>query len=96
MKLEDYKSLAGKLTDDNATAVITDMLNAIESDLAELDGAKTTLAENASKIKDLQDTNMKLFLTVTGNGGNDSHEEEEEKTPDDYRRELTQLINKED
>lgn len=90
MTLDEYKKIAGTLTADNATAVFTDMLKGIEKDLAELEGAKSTIAEQNTKIKDLQDTNMKLFLSVTGKA--ETHEEEEEKTPDDFRNDLINLI----
>ena len=94
MTLDEYKKIAGTLTADNATSVFTDMLKNIELDLTELATMKDTITEQANKIKDLQDTNMKLFLTVTGKS--ETHEEEEEKTPDDFRKALTETIMKED
>lgn len=91
MTLDEYKKLAGTLTADNATGVFADMLSGIEKDLAELEGARNTITEQNAKIKDLQDTNMKLFLSVTGKVS-ENKDDEEEKTPDDFRTELINTI----
>lgn len=85
MKYEDYEGIAQKLTAENAPEVLKTMLDAVKEDLAERDTLKTLQEEQEAKIKDLQDTNIKLFLSQTGKAEQD---EDEEKTPDEVLDEL--------
>lgn len=85
MKYEDYEGIAQKLTTENAPEVLKTMLDAVKEDLAERDTLKTLQEEQEAKIKDLQDTNIKLFLSQTGKAEQD---EDEEKTPDEVLDEL--------
>lgn len=82
MKYEDYEGIAQKLTTENAPEVMKTMLDAVKEDLAERDALKTVQAEQEAKIKDLQDTNIKLFLSQTGKAEQDQDQDtetEEEK-----------------
>lgn len=79
MKYEDYEGIAQKLTTENAPEVMKTMLDAVKEDLAERDALKTVQAEQEAKIKDLQDTNIKLFLSQTGKAEQDGDEETEEE-----------------
>lgn len=85
MKYEDYEGIAQTLTVENAPQVVKAMLDAVKEDLGERDALQAAQAEQEAKIKDLQDTNIKLFLSQTGKA---DMGEEEEKTPDEVLDEL--------
>ena len=82
MKYEDYEGIAQKLTTENAPEVMKTMLDAVKSDLAERDALISVKAEQEAKIKDLQDTNIKLFLSQTGKAEQDEDTETEEEKID--------------
>jgi len=82
MKYEDYEGIAQTLTTENAPEVIKTMLDSVKEDLAERDALKTVQAEQEAKIKDLQDTNIKLFLSQTGKAEQGGDEETEEEKID--------------
>lgn len=82
MKYEDYEGIAQKLTAENAPEVLKTMLDSVKEDLAERDALKAVQAEQEAKIKDLQDTNIKLFLSQTGKAEQDGDEETEEEKID--------------
>lgn len=79
MKYEDYEGIAQKLTAENAPEVLKTMLDSVKEDLAERDALKAVQAEQEAKIKDLQDTNIKLFLSQTGKAEQDEDTETEEE-----------------
>ena len=79
MKYEDYEGIAQKLTAENAPEVLKTMLDSVKEDLAERDALKVVQAEQEAKIKDLQDTNIKLFLSQTGKAEQDEDTETEEE-----------------
>ena len=82
MKYEDYEGIAQKLTTDNAPEVMKMMLDSVKEDLAERDALMSVKAEQEAKIKDLQDTNIKLFLSQTGKAEQDEDTETEEEKID--------------
>ena len=82
MKYEDYEGIAQKLTTENAPEVIKMMLDSVKEDLAERDALMSVKAEQEAKIKDLQDTNIKLFLSQTGKAEQDEDTETEEEKID--------------
>lgn len=82
MKYEDYEGIAQKLTTENAPEVMKTMLDAVKSDLAERDALMSVKADQEAKIKDLQDTNIKLFLSQTGKAEQDEDTETEEEKID--------------
>jgi hypothetical protein len=90
MTYDEYTKLAGTVTADNAPTVLKAMLEGIKTDLTELETARAGIAEKDTRIKDLQDTNMKLFLSITGTS--ETAKEEEEKSPEDYRADLVKEI----
>lgn len=79
MNYADYEGIAQKLTTENAPEVIKTMLDSVKEDLAERDALKSVQAEQEAKIKDLQDTNIKLFLSQTGKAEQDEDTETEEE-----------------
>lgn len=68
MKIEEYETLAAGLTNENAPAVVKDMLAGIKQDLTERDALAGKVADLETKNRDLQDTNIKLFLQQTTPG----------------------------
>lgn len=74
---------------DELQEIINDV-TALETQLAE---AKTVISEHEAKIVSLQDTNHKLFLSVTKDmGEEDEPEEEKELTPDEALEKLVNTI----
>lgn len=65
MKIEDYEKLSSSLTAENAPSVMQDMLKSIREDLTERDALAEKVASLDSKNRELQDTNIKLFLSQT-------------------------------
>lgn len=82
MKYEDYEGIAQKLTTENAPEVMKMMLDSVKEDLAERDALMSVKAEQEAKIKDLQDTNIKLFLSQAGKAAQDEDTETEEEKID--------------
>lgn len=82
MNYADYEGIAQKLTTENAPEVIKTMLDSVKEDLAERDALKSVQAEQEAKIKDLQNVNIKLFLSQTGKAEQDGDEETEEEKID--------------
>lgn len=87
MKYEEYEA---KLNDvvknpDSAATAVLDILKDIKADTDTLASLEAGIAERDGRIRDLQDTNMKLFLRQTGDNG---QTEPDEKTPDEMLDEL--------
>lgn len=62
---------------DTAPTEFVSILSELKTDLTAKDTLETEKTELETRVRDLQDTNMKLYLSVTGN----SDEEEEEDEP---------------
>ena len=91
MPIKDRLTALFKDTDklDELQEIINDV-TALETQLAE---AKTVISEHEAKIVSLQDTNHKLFLSVTKDmGGEDEPEDEKELTPDEALQKLVNTI----
>lgn len=87
MKYEEYEA---KLNDvvknpDSAATAVLDILKDIKADTDTLASLEAGIAERDGRIRDLQDTNMKLFLRQTGDNG---QTDQDEKTPDEMLEEL--------
>lgn len=82
MKYEDYEAIAQRLTPENAPEIVKTMLDSVKEDLGERDALVNVKAEQEAKIKDLQDTNIKLFLSQTGKAEQDEDDETEEEKID--------------
>lgn len=82
MKYEDYEGIAQKLTTENAPEVMKMMLDSVKEDLEERDALMSVNADQEAKIKDLQDTNIKLFLSQTGKAEQDEDTETDEEKID--------------
>lgn len=66
MKIKDYTDLAKTATAENFQTVITSILDSIKEDFSVIDNLNEQIKTQENKIRDLQDTNQKLFLSQTG------------------------------
>lgn len=83
MTYEEYATAAQGFTPENAPVILKNLLDSIKVDLEERDAFKAAIDERDMKIRDLQDTNMKLFLSQTSSNSN-AVKEEEELTGEEY------------
>lgn len=80
-----YEEVEGKIkglleNPDTALTGAGELLEGIKADYMTLESMTEKSERDEAKIRDLQDTNMKLFLSQTGNSGG---KEEEEEEPED-------------
>ena len=78
-----YDEYADKITNilsnpDTAPAEITPVLEALKEDLARLDAANGEIENLNGRVSDLQETNIKLFLSQNAGDGADEDEDEDE------------------
>lgn len=87
MKYEEYESALQNVVKnpDQAAIAVQDILKNLKSDSETFASLEASVAEKDGRIKDLQDTNMKLFLRQTG--GTDE-QDPPEKTGDELLNEL--------
>lgn len=78
MKLEEYEALKQTLTAENAPVVLEEIFSNLKEDITERDSLAESIASKDAKIKDLQDTNMKLFLSI-GKAAEDNQDPEDEE-----------------
>ena len=78
MKYEEYEQRINSAlaNADAAPTEFVNILSELKTDLTAKDSLETEKAELENRVRDLQDTNMKLYLSVTG--GSDDDEEEDE------------------
>lgn len=79
MKYEDYEAIAKKLTPENAPEIVRTMLENIKTDTENIAVLNKSIEEKEGKIRDLQDTNIKLFLSQTGKADDEPEEDLAEK-----------------
>lgn len=88
-RLEIYKDLLAKAANpDTAPDALQSILEMVETDSVAIDNLTKTNTENEAKIKELQDTNIKLFLAQVK--PEEKHEDEEKKplSFDDFSKNL--------
>lgn len=92
MTYEEYeKRINGALANaDTAPTEFVDILSELKTDLTAKDALETEKTELETRVRDLQDTNMKLYLSVTGN----SDEDEEEDEPAEGTAVVDELMDK--
>lgn len=78
MTYEEYeKRINGALANaDTAPTEFVNILSELKTDLTAKDALETEKTELETRVRDLQDTNMKLYLSVTGNSDEDEEEDE--------------------
>lgn len=86
MKYEDYESKLTSIVSnpDSAPIAVQELLSEIKSDTETIASLQAGIEERDTRIRDLQDTNMKLFIGQTGQVEDDP----EEKTADEILDEL--------
>lgn len=90
MTYDEYNQVAQGLTAENAPVIIKNILENIKTDLDERDAFKASVEDKDSKIRDLQDTNMKLFLSQTS--GKPNNDPEPELSGEDYVNALLKKV----
>lgn len=87
MKYEDYESKLNAVVanPDQAATAVLDILKDIKADSETFAALEASVAEKDGRIKDLQDTTVKLFLRQTGGSEN---QDVEEKTADEVLDDL--------
>lgn len=89
-----YEEYSDKITNilsnpDTALAEITPVLEALKEDLARLDAANGEIENLNGRVSDLQETNIKLFLSQNaGEPEDDEDEDEDEKEVEAFFEEL--------
>lgn len=78
MTYEEYeKRINGALANaDTAPTEFVNILSDLKTDLTAKDALETEKTELETRVRDLQDTNMKLYLSVTGASDEDEEEDE--------------------
>ena len=78
MKSEDYKNLITEMVShpDNAAETATKLIDLVKEDSEIFETLTNKLSSQDKKIRDLQDTNTKLFLSVTGQSDDDDDDED--------------------
>lgn len=93
MKYEDYEKIAKGLTAENAPDIVKQLLDNIKVDTESVEALTKSNDEKDQKIRDLQDTNIKLFLSQTGKADDAPSDEEvaeqEQKAVED---EITNML----
>lgn len=92
MTYEEYeKRINGALANpDTAPTEFVNILSDLKTDLTAKDTLETEKTELETRVRDLQDTNMKLYLSVTGT----SDEDEEEDEPAEGTAVVDELMDK--
>ena len=88
----DYLELINKSikSPEEAPSLMKELISIVEKDCAEYETIKECVEDSNNKIRSLQDTNMKLFLSQT----NQKEEEQEDKemTPDEVVNDFIKTI----
>ncbi len=68
MTYDEYKTaINSALADpDKGIAAMPNVLENLKTDLASIDTLNTSISEKDAKIRELQDTNMKLYMQIGG------------------------------
>lgn len=92
MTYEEYeKRINGALANvDTAPTEFVNILSELKTDLTAKETLETEKTELETRVRDLQDTNMKLYLSVTGT----SDEDEEEDEPAEGTAVVDELMDK--
>ena len=96
-----YQELETRLTKmletpDTALAALPDFLKEVKTDYEKTVSLETKIAEGDKRIRDLQDTNMKLFLMQTGKSPDAEEIEDDEKEGADAIDAFVEKLNKEE
>lgn len=98
MQYEEYESRINDILaePDTALANIGEVMDNLKTDLTAFDEMKNTVVEQEDRIKDLQETNLKLYL-MQGGGKSEADEDElPEKTGVEAINQFWEELDKED
>lgn len=89
MTFEEYRGMIDKIISDpdSAAATAEEILKELEKDTTSLDTLEQMHEENEKRIKELQETNLKLFMSRGGAGAEEPPEDEEPTAPGKERAE---------
>lgn len=77
---------------DRAPEIMKGVLDELKKDTTTISSLTTKVGEQTKRIKDLQETNVKLFLR-TGDGKKEEKEEQEvDKKPEDYMQDFIKSL----
>lgn len=92
MTLDEYKAKITEIVQnpDKSAELGVNLLEAIKGDLTRLGELNTSIDKLNGKVKDLQDTNMKLFLAQTNQRPKNENAEDKPVTLDDMIKAITE------
>ena len=92
MTLDEYKAKITEIVQnpDKSAELGVNLLEAIKGDLTRLGELNTSIDKLNGKVKDLQDTNMKLFLAQTNQRPKTDDAEDKPITLDDMIKAITE------
>lgn len=92
MKYEEYEAKIKNLISnpDTATAAAQDILNDLKADSETFASLQASVTDYEARVRDLQDTNVKLFLRTTGG---EPDQDDPEPQPLSFGEKLAQLEN---
>lgn len=88
MTLDEYKGIVSEMTTDNAPDIVQRLMDNIEQDLNAQAETSAELEKASKRIRELQDTNMKLFMRVGEKGPAEQPPAEKPKTPQELAKEM--------
>ena len=92
MTLDEYKAKITEIVQnpDKSAELGVNLLESIKGDLTRLGELNTSIDKLNGKVKDLQDTNMKLFLAQTNQRPKTDDAEDKPVTLDDMIKAITE------
>ena len=97
MTREEFKALlAGAANPDTAADSLTSISDGVEGLFSELEAASAKASSDAETINQLRDSNMRLFLRVSGSEPDDEPDEKEETVDEMKSRLRTAITGQED
>lgn len=84
MKYEDYQKLAKEATVDNLPEILQKIMDNVKVDCELIESQGKALENKDIRIRDLQDTNMKLFLNYNTGTAKEEPEDTGPKTFKDF------------
>ena len=75
---------------EEAPTIMKELISIVEEDYNEYESMKTHVEDSNNKIRSLQDTNMKLFLSQTSQ--KEEEQEDKEMTPDEVVNDFIKTI----
>ena len=86
MTIDEYRDKITSMIQKPETSgeIGADLITSITEDLSTIDSLKAQISESEKKIRELQDANVKLFLSVTGQSKQEEEEEEKPETIEEF------------